>query len=223
MTTATERVRVLNHMVGVIQTVPLYTDPMHYIELPRFFPHDIYDRMLAELPPLSDYKILSEDSRKGAGTRAILTFEGDAPGVWGEVVSALTETTFKEALLTKFNKTLTRRFNVKFDDVRVMPFAPLVRLLRDTEGFKIAPHCDKPSKAITLQIYLPPDSSQSHLGTSIYKQGHLGFQEVRRVPFIPNYGYAFPMTHHDKPSWHGVETVGKLAYPRDSIIFGLHI
>lgn len=217
-----------DHIVTAIHDTTLDEDPMHHIEIYDFLPDDTYWRLVENLPPDSWYKTLSPDSKKGAGTRALMGINdspawchGSAQGAWHGVVDALSGDFVRMALIYKFHVALSQRFGMDLGQLMTLDTTPLVRLSRDTEGFYLAPHCDKPSKVITLQLYLPPDGTQHGLGTSLYGPG--GKQEVKRMPFIPNFAYAFPMTKIGKPSWHGVERIGKINYPRDSLVFGLHI
>lgn len=224
---------IAEHIVQVIMDTPLGEDPMHHLEMQDFLPWNTYATLVENLPPDTWYKTLAPDSKKGAGTRALMGLgDGSRPWcrdsaqkTWSEVVRALASDAVRAVIFVKFEEVLSQRFNMNLKQLLAMETAPLVRLSRDVEGFYLAPHCDKPSKVVTLQLYLPPDDTQSDLGTSFYKKGSGfgGFDQVRRMPFVPNFAYAFPMTKVGKPSWHGVERIGRIAYPRDSLVLGFHV
>jgi hypothetical protein len=88
-------------------------------------------------------------------------------------------------------------------------------LARDIEDYRITPHPDGWLGILTSQFYLPVDMSQQDLGTSIYAEVPLlrrlslgRYQEIKRVPFVPNSGYAFAVK--DLPghrSLHGRELI----------------
>ena len=79
-------------------------------------------------------------------------------------------------------------------------------LLRDQPGYRIGIHSDVPSKAITVQFYLPRDSRQRDIGT-IFHEGKKGAlaRRTTRMAFMPSTGYAFPVSR--ARSWHSAATV----------------
>lgn len=89
---------------------------------------------------------------------------------------------------------------------------PVVRLLRDFNGYKIFPHPDSSKKIVTVQFYLPDDRSQHNLGTSFYDddRGTIAYT----VEYLPNAGYCFAVSDH---SWHGTE-FRAFTKPRNSLI-----
>ena len=68
-------------------------------------------------------------------------------------------------------------------------------------GYRIGIHSDVPTKAITVQFYLPQDDSQRDIGT-IFHEGESGeaAERITKMPFLPASGYAFPVTETE--SWH---------------------
>jgi hypothetical protein len=64
----------------------------------------------------------------------------------------------------------------------------------DRDGYRIKPHPDTRKKVVTIQLYCPPDATQEHLGTSLYKASfkgllHVGsycLEPVKTIPFLPN-------------------------------------
>lgn len=97
--------------------------------------------------------------------------------------------------------------------------------MKDLGGYEIAPHKDTRSKMVTMQFYLPPDSSKSDLGTAVYRvrllrvQNLLSprnrFEKVKQFSFQPNSGYAFAV---GSKSWHGRETVPMASGERNSLM-----
>lgn len=90
-------------------------------------------------------------------------------------------------------------------------------LLRDFGGYRIGIHGDSMRKAITVQLYLPPDGSQAHLGTRLHA-GRTGEAAARVVSlqFLPATGYAFPVMRHE--SWHSVAETSEADGVRDSLM-----
>jgi len=87
-------------------------------------------------------------------------------------------------------------------------------LLRDTSGYRIAPHPDKPTKAITIQAYLAQDDSMRDLGTSFYRKIDDKLEHAVTLAYTPNFAYGFAVSEN---SWHGTEC-GTFKGQRDSLM-----
>ena len=98
--------------------------------------------------------------------------------------------------------------------------------MKDLGGYEIAPHKDTRSKIVTMQFYLPPDSSKvgsRHRGLSraigcsrrILLSPRNRFEKVKQFSFAPNSGYAFAV---GSKSWHGRETVPMASGERNSLM-----
>jgi len=98
-------------------------------------------------------------------------------------------------------------------------------LIKDLGGYEIATHRDTRSKIVTMQFYLPDDSSKVDLGTTVYRQHYFRlrnlvslrnrFEAVKRFSFAPNSGYAFAVGSR---SWHGRERLPTSAGERNSLM-----
>jgi len=144
---------------------------------------------------------------------------------WREVASALTSRELQDGLVTRFALDLMRRFRTDLSGLRRLALHPRATLIRDLTGYWIAPHPDSRAKAITMQFYLARDHSQRDLGTTLYRRRlfdvrnlvtlkHL-FEPVKRLVFLPNTAYAFPVTRH---SWHGREALPPGEDARESLL-----
>jgi hypothetical protein len=101
-------------------------------------------------------------------------------------------------------------------------------LYRETAGYSIKPHPDTRKKVVTMQIALPRDESQQHLGTEFYSRSlkpaawlrtPKGFDIVKTTPFLPNTAYAFVVLNTMRlKSWHGRSTLSDNWGVRDSIL-----
>jgi hypothetical protein len=118
--------------------------------------------------------------------------------VWLPVARALCSKELEDAFKNKFRATLEKRFAKPAEKIGVYPI-PI--LLRDQPGYKISVHSDVPTKAVTVQFYLPQDDRQRGIGT-IFHEGDKGAKakKVTQMPFMPATGYAFPVSLTE--SWH---------------------
>ena len=118
--------------------------------------------------------------------------------VWLPVAEALCSKALENAFKDKFRATLEKRFGKPAEKIGVYPI-PI--LLRDQPGYKISVHSDVPTKAITVQFYLPKDEEQRGIGT-IFHEGDKGAKakKTTQMPFMPATGYAFPVSL--TKSWH---------------------
>lgn len=118
--------------------------------------------------------------------------------IWRPIARALCSRRLEHAFKRKFRSALEDRFGQPLDTIGIFP-VPV--LLRDQPGYRIGIHSDAANKAITVQFYLPRDSSLQHVGT-IFHDGGSGASASRttQMPFLPATGYAFPVCA--TKSWH---------------------
>ena len=114
---------------------------------------------------------------------------------------------------------LERRFGRSID---TLSFYPVPMLLRDLRGYRIGIHGDAMRKAITVQLYLPRDDRQAHLGT-LFHEGRDGeaAQRTRALAFRPATGYAFPVMRHQ--SWHSVAQTTDADGERNSLMLTYYV
>lgn len=145
--------------------------------------------------------------------------------IWSGLADALTSPDLKKKIFTLFADDLCRRFRTDRQGLERMTVYPRATLVRDLSGYWIAPHPDIRAKVVTVQFYLARDLSQRELGTALYVR-HLFnprnlislrnmFEEAKRMAFVPNSGYAFPV---GRRTWHGRETVPEGTAERNSIL-----
>ena len=93
---------------------------------------------------------------------------------------------------------------------------PIPILTRDIAGYLITPHTDTRWKGITVQLYLPRDHSNTHIGTIFHEKLPDGSLPKRKqMSFAPNSGYAFAV---GTDTWHSADPVGPEVKTRDSIL-----
>lgn len=212
-----------DHLVARVSEAPLIRDPFCHIYLEGIFPAQMYPELLRNLPPKELYVPLN--LRKwvradGTSTRDEfhLTAENLAllpralAEFWAPIVRAMTDATLRRAVFAKLAPDLAERFAIPEKEVPDLTCEYEVRLVRDTEDYRIKPHPDGLNKIVTMQMYLPEDESTLDLGTSLFRRHKklLGnsFEEVKRFPFKPNSAYAFAVSDGPRrASWHGRETL----------------
>jgi len=133
--------------------------------------------------------------------------------VWDVVGRALCSREVKDAFVRKLKVPLTRRFG---DDYAKVGMFPIPVLTRDIPGYLITPHTDTRWKGITVQLYLPPDRSITHIGTIFHRKLADGtLEKDRQMSFAPNSGYAFAV---GTDTWHSADRIGPEVKTRDSIL-----
>jgi hypothetical protein len=201
-------------------------EPFHHLVFGRVFPDDVYAAMLRALPQASDYRPMhgrskGNDLADGTHTRVKIDLFPEyiwhlpAPkrAVWNFVSDALRSREVQAALMRKLAPGLKRRFGDGYANVRMFPVPVLTR---DIAGYLIRPHTDTHWKAITVQLYLPPDEALTHIGTIFHGRGTDGsLPKHTQMPFAPNTGYAFAV---DKDTWHSADPLGPEVKTRDSIL-----
>jgi hypothetical protein len=203
------------------------TVPFYHLELDRVFPPEFYAQMLRTMPDENDYRPMSGKSKMGTSrpdgkpTRTkidlfpeyIRHLPAAKFAVWDVVGRVLRSEEVKAALVRKLAPGLKRRFGEHWADVGMYP-VPI--LTRDVPGYRVFKHTDSLWKGITVQLYLPPDNSNTHIGTIFHEQLPDGAKpKVAQMPFAPNCGYAFAVWND---TWHSAKPVGPEVKTRDSIL-----
>jgi len=119
-----------------------------------------------------------------------------------------------QAVLRTFPDQMHTRFGAEWPSVSVES-----QLIRHRPGYFLGPHSDLHTKLIVLLIYLAPDESTAHLGTSLYRpkdpsftcpsSTHYQFEDfikVKTAPYKPNSMLAF---FRSDVSFHGLEPLSR--------------
>jgi hypothetical protein len=219
---------------AALDRVQVQARPFAHFALEGALPADVHEEALARLPGDDLYRADNPDKyRLPGGQVARGTLALDDPGLaasghgpfWAAVSGALRAPEVRERVLALLARDLCRRFRVPPARLSGVPAFPSALLVRDRPGYFIEPHPDSPAKVATVQVYLPRDSSQAFLGTSLYRlrpwnvRNWLAtgrpLQEFHRFPFVPGGGYGFAVGAF---SWHGVERIPEGAGVRDSLM-----
>jgi hypothetical protein len=202
--------------VAAVERSALRPHPFDHIYMEDVLDPESYRALLAAMPDRRFYHELGHrDALRpdGSSTRLRLylypellwRLPAEQRRVWLPVARALCSKELENAFKDKFRAALETRFGKPAERIGLYPI-PI--LLRDLPGYRIGVHSDVPTKAITVQYYLPSDASQRHIGT-IFHEGESGelAERTTQMPFLPASGYAFPVTA--KKSWHSAaQTTG---------------
>lgn len=200
---------VTEDLVAAVTRSPLRQHPFDHVYLEEAFAPDTYADMLAEMPRETFFhQLVHRDALRADGTSTRLrmylypellrALPESNRRAWMPVARALCSPELQRAFKIKFKATLEERFGKPVEKINLYPI-PI--LLRDQPGYRIGIHADVPTKAITVQFYLPSDSSQRHIGTIFHEsRDGEGAARTTQMPFMPASGYAFPVTA--QKSWH---------------------
>nr|WP_298689975.1 hypothetical protein [uncultured Dongia sp.] len=217
-------------LVRVVDKAALRNAPFDHICMENVFPAEFYRELLEKLPAVEQYHPLHQrDALRpdGSSTRMRMYLYPEnlwrlprpQRSLWSKVAAALSSPELENAFKRKFRTALEDRFQQEAEGI---PLYPVPILVRDLPGYRIGIHSDVPSKAITVQFYLPSDTSQAHLGTIFHttKQKD-GSDRPTAMQFLPSSGYAFPV--RQKESWHSAPTTTEADGERRSIMLTYYV
>jgi hypothetical protein len=216
-------------IVARVESSALHTWPFDHVYLDEFVPPSWYRRLLDALPETRRYReFRHRDATQPDGTSARRKFylypehlfflPAPQRAVWRELARALRSPALQGAFKRKFQGALERRFGRRIDR---LSFYPLLILLRDFPGYRIGVHGDSLSKAITVQLYLPADDAQAHLGTVLHETRDADGEHLKRLPFRPASGYGFPVLRHE--TWHSVTRTQDADRERNSMMLTYYV
>ncbi len=221
---AIERLR--DYVVTSVDAALPSDTPFAHLVLDRVFPDDAYAAMLANMPDAGDYRPMhgrakGHDLADGTHTRVkidlfpeyIRHLPPHKRAVWDVVGHALCSVELREAFIRRLGPALMRRFGSGYAKVGMYPIPVLTR---DIPGYLITPHTDTKWKGVTVQLYLPRDCADAHVGTIFHERRADGsLAKIKQMRFAPNSGYAFAV---GPETWHSADRVGPEVKTRDSIL-----
>ncbi|HKP72801.1 MAG TPA: hypothetical protein VJT82_07680, partial [Pyrinomonadaceae bacterium] len=187
------------------------------------FPDDYYRALLRHLPASGVYENLFEvttlkldhfrhrDQRDlNEGWTELLP--GEIRDFWKNFNDWFLGQELAQAVLRSFAEPLRARIG---GEGEWPPVSVETQLIRHRAGYFLGPHSDLHTKLVVLLLYLAPDESAAHLGTSLYRPKEAGFAcpdsthypfedfvKVKTAPYKPNSMLAFVRSD---VSFHGVE------------------
>ena len=210
-----------NHFANRLCEANVLLDPFPHFCLENIFPNEYYSELLENLPASTSYQNLYEvttlkldhfrhrDQRdmNDGWTNAL---PPEQKAFWDSFDSWFLGDAMAQAVLHTFPDQMNARFGTRWPAVSVES-----QLIRHRPGYFLGPHSDLHTKLVVLLIYLAPDESTAHLGTSLYRpkdpsfscpnSNHYPFEDfvnVKTAPYKPNSLLAF---FRSDVSFHGLE------------------
>lgn len=217
----------LAHVVARLRTSEVVLEPYPHYYLEHVFPDDFYQALLSHLPGSTAYQNLFEVTtlkldhfryrdQRDLGDGWTEKLAPELKDFWNRFNEWFLGPDLARAVLDSFAEPLRARLGDKksWPEVSVES-----QLIRHRAGYFLGPHSDLYTKIAVLLIYLAPDESGAHLGTSLYRpkdpgftcpnSAHYPFEDFIRVktaPYKPNSLLAFLRSDI---SFHGVEPLSE--------------
>ncbi|MEK6336566.1 MAG: hypothetical protein AABM67_16690 [Acidobacteriota bacterium] len=217
----------LARFIDRLRTRKVELDPFPHYYVENVLPDDYYDALLAHLPGRDIYQNLFEVTtlkldhfryrdQRDLNDGWVETLPENLKRFWTDFNRWFLGPRLAQAVLESFDNELLERFGEKetWPDVSVE-----AQLICHRAGYFLGPHSDLHSKIVVFLLYLAPDETSSHLGTSIYRPRQPGFTcdnsvhypfedfvKVKTAPYRPNSLLAFVRSGR---SFHGVEPLSE--------------
>jgi hypothetical protein len=218
---------VFSHFASRLREAEVSLDPYPHYCLENIFPDDYYQELLRNLPASDSYNNLYEvttlkldhfrhrdqrDMNEGWTDKLPV----DQKDFWDDFDSWFLGGELAQAVLQTFADQMDAKFRGqgKWPEVSIES-----QLIRHRAGYFLGPHSDLFTKLVVLLIYLAPDESAAHLGTSLYRpkdpnftcpnSTHYPFSDfvnVKTAPYKANSLLAF---FRSDVSFHGLEPLSE--------------
>lgn len=175
----------------------MFDDPFPHLWIPEMFNPEEYTQILSAVQNFDPTGKVSYEKRPG-----IELYDPPDTDLFRTLKKNLNSETFSSVLFGFFGE---KPFG-KFD----------VTLNRDFFHHNYGPHLDFPPIRMSLQIYLPADHTQEHLGTVLGKKLDDEFLNTKQLKFLPNSGYAFISGPN---TWHSLPIIEDTGAPRYSLLY----
>jgi hypothetical protein len=221
----------LDHFIDRLRMARVDLDPFPHYYLEAVFPDDYYRELLQHLPASDVYENLYEitdlklDHFRHRDQRDMNDgwtekLPDELKPFWDSFNEWFNGPRLAQAVLESFSSQ-----RASWPEVSVES-----QFIRHRPGYFLGPHSDLNTKLVVLLIYLAPDNSAEHLGTSLYRpkdpsftcpdSKHYSFDDFIRVktaPYRPNSLLAFMRSD---VSFHGLEPLSTSG--RDVILYVVH-
>lgn len=210
--------RPLEHFIGRLREAKVESDPFPHYFVEQVFPDDYYRELLRNLPASAVYENLYEvtdlklDHFRHRDQRDMV--HGWTAGLpaaqrsfWNSFDGWFLSEELAEAVMKSFGRESWPAVSVES------------QFIRHRAGYFLGPHSDLYTKLVVLLLYLAPDDSAEHLGTSLYRPKQAGFScpdskhylfedfiRVKTAPYRPNSLLAFVRSDI---SFHGLEPLSE--------------
>jgi hypothetical protein len=208
----------LEHFVDRLRSAQVELDPFPHYVLERVFPDDYYRELLRHLPGSAVYENLYEvtdlkldhfrhrdqrDMDHGWAERLPLELRP----FWNSFNQWFLSEELAQAVMRSFGWESWPAVSIES------------QFIRHRAGYFLGPHSDLYTKLVVLLLYLAPDDSAEHLGTSLYRPKQAGFScpnskhyafedfvRVKTAPYRANSLLAFVRSDI---SFHGLEPLSE--------------
>ncbi|MGH6891519.1 MAG: hypothetical protein ACREEP_04610 [Dongiaceae bacterium] len=217
----------LSHLITRLRSAEVVWEPYPHYYLENVFPADFYQSLLSHLPASAVYQNLfavttlkldhfrHRDQRDlNEGWTKNLPVE--IRNFWDGFDEWFLGPELAQAVLKSFAEPLRARIG---EETSWPAVSVESQLIRHRAGYFLGPHSDLRTKLAVLLLYLAPDESAGHLGTSLYRPKAPGFScpdsthypfedfvKVKTAPYKPNSLLAFLRSDI---SFHGVEPLSE--------------
>lgn len=228
------------HICNSVLQSELYVDPFNHLYINNFFSNNFYNDLLNFLPIKEKYTQINKTKSVSADypdERYIFNITpesfnqlyNDQKLFFGEVVNCL--------MSKEFFETVVNKFTINGSDVNSQDLNLRLALVKDLTNYNLGAHTDSKKKFMTFLFYLPKDTSNKHVGTSLYKlknnsnnnisfNNHYSkekteelFEEKKLAEFLPNSVLIFPRTDY---SYHGVSSIKVGSYERNLLLLNYY-
>jgi len=225
----------LEHFIARLRDVKVELDPFPHYVLEQVFPDDYYRELLRNLPASEVYENLYEvtdlkldhfrhrdqrDMDHGWTDR----LPREQKSFWDSFNQWFLSEAVAQAVMRSFGRESWPAVSVES------------QFIRHRAGYFLGPHSDLYTKLVVLLLYLAPDDSAEHLGTSLYRPKQPGFScpnskhydfadfiKVKTALYRPNSLLAFMRSDI---SFHGLEPLSEqdvaVTAGRDVIQYVIH-
>ncbi|HEX6047219.1 MAG TPA: hypothetical protein VFZ22_22205 [Pyrinomonadaceae bacterium] len=224
----------LEHFVDRLRGARVELDPFPHYFVEHMFPEDYYRQMLRHLPPTGVYRNLYEvtdlklDHFRHRDQR-------DMDHGWTDNLPAEQKLFWNSFNQWFLSEELAQAVMKSFGWESWPAVSVESQFIRHRAGYFLGPHSDLYTKLVVLLLYLAPDDSAEHLGTSLYRPRQTGFScpdskhypfedfiRVKTLPYRPNSLLAFVRSD---VSFHGLEPLSEqdvASTGRDVIQYVIH-
>jgi len=190
-------------------------DPASLAAIHEYFPAP---EMMKPYPGLKKdciYRLIAPLSDNNLGESHIASFQQPAAEFWDTFQHHLNNPAFSSQLLDAIIPV-----NLAKEKGHQPSLHLTTVLIRDSDGYSIGPHLDRPSRVFTILAYLPEHQGLNACGTRLYvpknpqdqdrllkngqPQAWSNFFEVKTIDFVSNRAFVLPRTAE---AWHGVSPV----------------
>lgn len=224
----------LEHFMGRLRSATVDVDPFPHYVLEHVFPEDYYRELLRRLPSSDVYENLYEvtdlklDHFRHRDQRNMdhgwtEKLQAEQQIFWNSFNQWFLSAELARAVMESFGLEAQREVSVES------------QFIRHRAGYFLGPHSDLYTKLVVLLLYLAPDNSAEHLGTSLYRpkapgfscpdSRHYPFEDFIRVKTAPYRANSLLAFVRSDVSFHGLEPLSEqdvAVTGRDVIQYVIH-